>query len=234
VDKTLYDLEQELESIPQRLQELDEAETVLKEAVAKDEADLAQIVKQRKELEKANDDIRARIRKAENRLMSSKTQREYRAANAEIDEGKDSLKATEEVLLELMERQEGLESKLKGLKADLKNIGAQAAEKRKSLGKRSKSLQKEIDKLNKSRGGLTHSVEKELMGRYDFIRKNRQGVALAAVQDGTCQACHMRLPPQQFNELQRMDKVMSCPSCRRIIYWADADSLADLCGSEGG
>ena len=53
-------------------------------------------------------------------------------------------------------------------------------------------------------------------------------MAVAPVSDGSCGACNMRLPPQQFNELQRMDQMMSCPSCRRMMYWADGEPFADL------
>jgi predicted nucleic acid-binding Zn-ribbon protein len=35
----------------------------------------------------------------------------------------------------------------------------------------------------------------------------------------------MAIPPQRFNELIRGEKLMDCPSCRRIIYWGDDGRL---------
>jgi predicted nucleic acid-binding Zn-ribbon protein len=29
----------------------------------------------------------------------------------------------------------------------------------------------------------------------------------------------MKLPPQLYNELQRGDSVLTCPMCRRILFW---------------
>ena len=36
---------------------------------------------------------------------------------------------------------------------------------------------------------------------------------------GICLGCHINLPPQMFNELQRYREVRQCPSCHRIVFW---------------
>ncbi|CAD7771580.1 C4-type zinc ribbon domain protein [Candidatus Methanoperedenaceae archaeon GB37] len=52
-----------------------------------------------------------------------------------------------------------------------------------------------------------------------FIRKRRNGRAVVSVNDAVCEGCHMHIPPQNYNELLKCDKLMTCPSCQRIIYW---------------
>ena len=47
----------------------------------------------------------------------------------------------------------------------------------------------------------------------------RRGLAVAPVQNGTCQGCNMNIPPQLFNQLQRGDSIELCATCNRIIYW---------------
>ena len=41
----------------------------------------------------------------------------------------------------------------------------------------------------------------------------------AETQAGTCLGCHMHLPPQFFNELQRARDIRLCPNCHRILFW---------------
>ncbi len=229
IDKLLYELQTELDDIPALLTQLSQEQEKLESELNTAKTELEQVTSRRKELEKENDSIRSRVRRAENRLMSAKSQREYRAANAEIEEGKDALKSNDDVLLELMERQEALSGKVKELDQSYLEISSEVNKKRKQLAKRANQIETEIARLDKERSGLAGGVDPELMSQYDFIRKARQGVALAAVKDGTCLVCHMQLPPQQFNELQKLDKIMSCPSCRRLIYWADAEFLTDQC-----
>lgn len=228
VDKVLFDLQAERDQIPLRLAELDQKEERLNHALAEAEAALEELTQRRKEVEEEADKVRARLRRAENRLMNASSQREYRAANAEIEEAKDALKGLDDMLVDLMERQEAQQAQLTAAQQQQEANASEAAAERKALEGRAKAADKEIAKLEKDRVGLCEGVDRELMDQYDFIRERRQGVALAPVSQGTCLACHMQLPPQQFNELQRLDKVMSCPSCRRIIYWQDAEPFESL------
>ncbi len=225
LDKTLYKLEQDHQNIPVKLKQLDDKEAQLRAALQEAQEELEQVAARRKELEKDVEAVKARQRRAENRLMGAKTQREYRAANAEIDEAKDSIKGKEEVLLELMERQESLEIEVTKHGEVLEEFLAASEAERKEMTARVKRVARELKRLGKQRGGLLKGVDAGLLSKYDFIRQRRQGVALAPVKAGTCLMCHMDIPPQQFNELQRMDRVMACPSCQRLLYWADADGF---------
>jgi predicted nucleic acid-binding Zn-ribbon protein len=54
--------------------------------------------------------------------------------------------------------------------------------------------------------------------RYEQVRK-RKGSAIAKTIDGTCLACHMRLPPMLFQKLLRGEVFEQCPSCARILYY---------------
>jgi CheY-like chemotaxis protein len=62
-------------------------------------------------------------------------------------------------------------------------------------------------------------IDPKLLTKYDGIRKKRAGIGLVLVEDGTCQGCHIQLPPQLYNELQRGNTFECCPSCNRILFW---------------
>ncbi len=227
VDKVLFDLQSERDAIPGRLEELSLEEERLSALLTKVQAESDEVSKRRKDLETENEKLRTRLRKAENRLMGSKSQKEYRAASAEIEEGKDALKSNDDALLELMERHEALETQKNKAETELKEFQAGAKGERGQLETRIKEADREIKRLSKDRTGLCDGIEQKLMEQYDFIRARRQGLALAGVSQGTCLVCRIQLPPQQFNELLRGDKLMSCPSCSRIIYWADSENSED-------
>lgn len=228
-DKTLYSLEQELKRIPARLGELEDQERDLVTARDKAADELAKVEEQKAGLEKDNSDITARLRRAEQRLMNSKTQREHRASSAEIDDGKDRMKANEDQLLEVMERFEAAKAKAEETAAKVDEFVKQAAEERGALDERAKSVSQEVDGLARKRDGMVKGVEPAILGQYDFIRKRSRGVALAGVREGSCLACHVDLPPQQYMELQRMDQLMSCPSCSRLLYWAEFEGFENFC-----
>jgi predicted nucleic acid-binding Zn-ribbon protein len=68
------------------------------------------------------------------------------------------------------------------------------------------------------RAGLVANVPPVLYRRYEMIR-GRRGTAISSTTDGTCSACHMRLPPMLFQGLTRENKFEQCPSCNRILYY---------------
>lgn len=72
-----------------------------------------------------------------------------------------------------------------------------------------------------TRKGLVANVPPVLYRRYELIR-GRRGSAIAFTTDGTCSACHMRLPPMLFQGLTRENKFEQCPSCNRILYYRPA------------
>jgi predicted nucleic acid-binding Zn-ribbon protein len=74
-------------------------------------------------------------------------------------------------------------------------------------------------------------VSHVLYRRYEMIRK-RKGTALAHTVEGTCSACHMRLPPMLFQQLMRKDDFSQCPSCNRILYFRPERGAADSPSSD--
>lgn len=72
---------------------------------------------------------------------------------------------------------------------------------------------------------LVANVPPVLYRRYELIR-GRRGTAITSTTDGTCSACHMRLPPMLFQDLTRENKFEQCPSCNRILYYRPAAASA--------
>jgi len=64
-----------------------------------------------------------------------------------------------------------------------------------------------------------------LLGMYDHLRKFKDGIAISPVTGGVCQACHMGIPPQKYNELIRGEELLNCPNCHRIMYWGDNEDF---------
>jgi predicted nucleic acid-binding Zn-ribbon protein len=225
VDKIAFSLERELEEIPLRLEKLAQEEKDAETEFEKLSAELIKLNEQRKILENENEAVKIRLRKAESKLMNSGNQREYRAASAELDEGRDAVKSNDDKLLELMEKQEILEPKAAARRETFQNKRAAHAAAREELCGRDEQARKILKEISSQRAETEAMINQAIVREYDFIRSRRQGIGISPVSKGNCGVCHMQIPPQQFNELLRGDKIMNCPSCKRIIYWADDENL---------
>jgi uncharacterized protein len=87
-------------------------------------------------------------------------------------------------------------------------------------------LQGQMQELEKERTEVATRVERSLLGKYERIRKQRGGLAVVSVVGMTCKGCQRNIPPQMANNLRTGSEIVTCPSCHRFIYFADAEAAA--------
>ena len=61
-----------------------------------------------------------------------------------------------------------------------------------------------------------------LLKRYERLSERHRDVAVTRVMSEHCGACGQQLPPQLAVEVRKMETLMTCPACGRIlIHYAD-------------
>ena len=55
--------------------------------------------------------------------------------------------------------------------------------------------------------------------KYEQIFERRGGSAVVVGRQGVCTGCHMNVPPQMYNELQKFRDIRQCPNCHRILFY---------------
>ena len=86
-----------------------------------------------------------------------------------------------------------------------------------------KSLDEGIAECQARNAQIRSALEEGLIRKYEAIRNLHKGVAVVSVWKEVCNGCHMNIPPQMYNELQKTTILMSCPHCNRIIYWQNQE-----------
>ena len=180
---------------------------------------LESVRKSRRQLEHEVEDLEGRRASSKLKLLDVKSNKEYQATLKEIDDLEQLVRGREDKILEQMESDERIQKQIleqERLVAEarlrLEREGAQ-------LVKDSEKADEQIASLNHQREQLEPQIPADLLKKYQILRANRAGVALAPVNQGTCRVCHMNLPPQMYIDLQRNEKMLHCPNCQRIIYW---------------
>ena len=64
-------------------------------------------------------------------------------------------------------------------------------------------------------------IDKPLLSRFNRVMKGRGGVAVVGVTNQICGGCRMKVPPQQYNRIMRMQTLESCQQCSRILVYRD-------------
>ena len=159
--------------------------------------------------------------KYDSQLPLIKTNREYTAILLEIDLVEKEASNIEEAILEGMAAVEEAEAETLAMKALLESAQEQARIEKEKLDHEQEQLEESLRGTRVERNQLAADVDGSLLSQYDRIRTKRGGLAIARINDESCGACHILLPPQVVNEVIGQ-AVKVCPNCHRLLCWMEA------------
>lgn len=223
LDTRLIEKGKAVKTIPLRIKEMDPPIQAAEEALAAQKAAQDAIEKKRKLKEAEVKEIKERINKMRERTAQIKDNKAYTAHLAEIEAAEKSIHTVEDGILEIMEQVEAETPKVKAAEAALKEQKDRAAQLKKHLEAEVAEAQKELDQLKIERDEMTRSVDKALMAKYMELLKATGGHAVVAVESEICGGCMMNIMPQLFLQIKANDKIITCPQCKRIMYYEDGN-----------
>jgi predicted nucleic acid-binding Zn-ribbon protein len=221
------------DAVNQERQGLDAKRTTLaslEERLARSQKNSGDMDKMRGDLMGEVRQMSIQVERSREKLSRCRTEREANAAQREIEELRKLYRDRE---IEV----EKLDGFLEQARADMVQVTTErdalladlAAVEGDTVGRLAQG-EAVVAEKEAIRKGLVANVPPVLYRRYELIR-GRRGTAITATTDGTCIACHMRLPPMLFQELTRENKFEQCPSCNRILYYRPSPAAAS---SESG
>jgi predicted nucleic acid-binding Zn-ribbon protein len=187
---------------------------------------LEEVKKQRRGLEREVEQIDQKIKKSRTKLMEVKNNKEYKAMLTEIDELNKSKGSQEDSLLELMERMEALTLQVRDQKKFLDLKIAAGKTQKEDWEKAGEGYSRELARLEEDRKKAAALVENSHLQQYEFLRDRLRGLALVEVRNAACMSCHMQIPQQLYNEIQRCDRIINCPNCLRILFYSGKPEAA--------
>jgi uncharacterized protein len=207
------ELGREREALATKKQHLESLETKL----ARDRQSLEEIDKTRNELHTEMRQMSIQVEKSREKLARCRTEREANAAQREVEELRKLFRDRELEIEKLNTFAEQARGEIERVLGERDTLAADLGEREGAVAQHLKELEATSAEQAERRKEIVAKVPVVLYRRYEQIRK-RRGTAVAPVIDGTCSACHMRLPPMAHHQLQRGDDFGQCPTCNRIIY----------------
>lgn len=182
-------------------------------------AERDQVEARRRELEAQLYDEEAKMKDRRMRLNRVRNEKELQALRREIEVSKEANQQLEEEVLRLLESVEALNTSAAEAERALAELEGHAVTKAAEQRARIQQVRLEVASEHENRARMAAALDASLLQKYEQIFKRRGGTAVVEVRSGTCLGCHMHLPPQFFNELQRSRDVRLCPNCHRILFW---------------
>lgn len=128
------------------------------------------------------------------------------------------LETLEERELEAMLTAETAEKELQSANTSLETVKSKLGTQFQDLTQESKVLNKELEKLSSERNAVMRDLAGPTVNIYDQLRKQRRGVAVATISDGSCAACGTTLTASQQQSARSTSQLFYCPSCGRVLY----------------
>jgi predicted nucleic acid-binding Zn-ribbon protein len=221
-DSRIARLDAELARLPQQLAAIQAAVADVRRTVDTTRARLETTRKELRARERDLDDIGARRVKSEARLYEVKTNVEYSAVLAEIENIKAQKARTEEEILGLMEQQESLTSEMRDAEARLRARETEGEREEAVVREQLARIETDLAGLRQERSGIAGQLPRGVLGDYEKILRARGGVAVAPVMAGsTCGGCRVAIRPQALQEIRAAQALVHCESCGRFLYWPE-------------
>ena len=222
----LQSIDTQLTKIRQRLEEIgtllgdDTAIRQAQDQVTRTQATVKSAHNQLKQIEDAVASRRNKKEQSESMLYSGKVKnpKELQDLQNESAALKRAIGNLEDQQLEAMLELEEAEKVHNQAARELAELQASDTQQKASLRGEQSALQKDEARLLVEREMVAAQVSEEMLSRYDRLRKQKRGVAVAAISDGSCRACGAAITPAEQQAARSPSQMVLCPTCGRILY----------------
>jgi predicted nucleic acid-binding Zn-ribbon protein len=214
-------LHAEIAELPKRVSAIETKLARTKAQVEAAKKAIADDAAEKRKQESAITDQQGKISKYRDQQLAVKTNDQYRALTHEIQFAEEAIRKSEDKILELMLDSEEREKALKAAELELKAEMAEVEKEKAAARERTAIDEAELKQWKAKREELRAGIDDTYLQHYDRVLKQRHN-PIAGVRDQICQACHVMMRPQTYNELSTGEKLITCSSCGRILYYDPA------------
>jgi uncharacterized protein len=220
LDTRIASLEADAARLPREIAAVHAAVDEAKQAVEAAKAKLDAARKRQRAKEKDLEDNRVKRQKFEGQLYQVKTNKEYSAVLAEIEEVKQEQARIEEEILTLMELGERLATEGKEAETRFKARESQGRGEEAELGEKLRDVEVDLVGVRSERAELSGHLPSTILIDYDKLLRRHLGAAIVpVVKPNFCGGCRVTMTPQRLQELRQQNALIHCESCGRYLYW---------------
>jgi len=165
--------------------------------------------------------LASRIQESEQRLMSGQVRNptELESLQSSIEALQRPRGTVETNSVEALLKNEELTSRVVTARTQLQSVQQVWSASQTELTEEETKLKRGFLQLKKQRDTLVETLDKPLLQQYEYLRERKGGVAVAAVENGNCTTCNVKVPSGMVSTVRSQpDKLVTCPSCGRILY----------------
>lgn len=225
IDEAIHSLRQQAATLDTGQEELKHVKVLTQEfsevsAVAK------KLAGEQRDLELQQKGFEEKLERLDKKLFDGSivSPKEIGNIKTEIDSVKSFVDKNDERLLELFDEGPPAQKIADEVQAKLKTAEETVSAKKADAIRLHAEFKVEFDQLKTTRPDVSLKVEDDLLEMYNDIRKHTGDVGMAIVTDApACDRCGVTVSEKTI-ELLRMDKLITCEDCRRILIQLEPEA----------
>lgn len=122
----------------------------------------------------------------------------------------------EEDVLELLDVREGLQGEVEAAEQEADRLREAETDLEQRIAAAWKDIDLKLGRKEASKAEIAQTIPEELLDRYEKLRRSKEGVAIARLDNGQCGGCHLSLSAAEQKEARQSDPPL-CVHCRRML-----------------
>lgn len=223
IDNKLSEIEMLRGDLPKQVESLKAELTELEDEITSDKNSIEAFNKEKSDITNEQALNKEKLTKFQDQLYKATSNKEYEATSSQIEFCEQEIDRIKMRIIEIdtkvMEMEEGMKPKVEKLTA----LQGDYQERENELNVKINETSKEEDELKERRQITLGKIRKDVVNKYERIRKAKNGIAVAPIVKSSCGGCFNQIPPQIIIELKKKDMIRTCEYCGRIIYLDDSE-----------
>ena len=184
--------------------------------------EMASLESRRKQIDIELQDTERMLTEGKKRQKDLKHPRDIQAYLSEMEFRRDEKDRLEDEMIKNLEFQDQTKKRLAEIEAE-RSLEVEALELlRQEKEGEIREREAKLAALDREKVEVEQGFPQDLLKTYTRLKgSHRNGIVVARLMEGTCEACRMTLPPRTVTEVKKRQRIVTCQFCQRWLYLPD-------------
>ncbi|MGX3010545.1 zinc ribbon domain-containing protein [Helicobacter sp. 23-1044] len=159
-----------------------------------------------------------KIAQLEKKMAVAKSEREFRALDAENGISKEKITFANQIIADLEAKIANFKEKESAIIDKMNELQEIIKETQVSVNERVGVIHDELKTIFNEKALIAKTIENKLIVFYEKVRKWAKDSSVVPIKKQACSGCFIRINDRIFVDLFKADAITTCPHCGRILY----------------
>lgn len=218
-DQQRLSLESQLRAVPRDAAAVEQLIATEKTAIETARGELRELEVRKKSIETDVGAAQVQLGKYKSQQLQVRKNDEYQALGVEIGHTQAQIDTLEEEELKVMYGIDEAKRKFAAAEAAVKQNIAGHDGRIRLLRERETSLQGELGEAQAAVAAARSGLDEPALRAYDRLATKPGLPVVVPIHEGKCGGCHLKISFNVDSETRKLDKLVTCDQCGRIVYW---------------